>query len=273
MFAHQVIDDLQKFDDPEYFNPKVRDDICRNIMVSQHFHFGSVSNLEKLTEFKNGTPILQIHKFKPPYNSCWFDFLYDTPGAKEHQRQKLGCLIYKKNDKWRILFFEYFLDIKTWVPHPIYFAMKESDEDVEIWSNPFFPELLPSNEIGAFIHGPEGIVPGIVDMALMLLNCKNIETARQVPSDQLNKKRMARGRTPLFTYHTLYIKLLDQKTKCFKRVNPTDIHNRIHLCRGHFKAYPMKSPLFGKYVGLWWWQPIVRGQNKKGIVLKDYELK
>ncbi len=49
--------------------------------------------------------------------------------------------------------------------------------------------------------------------------------------------------------------------------------NRIHLCRGHFKRYTKDKPLFGKYVGLWWWQPSVRGRNKEGIIYKDYELK
>jgi len=34
-----------------------------------------------------------------------------------------------------------------------------------------------------------------------------------------------------------------------------------------------KKPLLGKYVGLWWWQPCVRGRNKKGVIYKDYELK
>jgi len=49
-------------------------------------------------------------------------------------------------------------------------------------------------------------------------------------------------------------------------------HNRVHMCRGHFKEYTEDHRLFGKYTGLYWWQPYVRGQ-KEGIVIKDYEVK
>jgi hypothetical protein len=46
----------------------------------------------------------------------------------------------------------------------------------------------------------------------------------------------------------------------------------VHLCRGHFKTYTDDNPLFGKHVGKYYWQPSIRGKNKKGIVAKDYSL-
>ena len=106
----------------------------------------------------------------------------------------------------------------------------------------------------------------------LLMNCRNIETCIHAAPTRLNEKRISKGLLPLFTYHTLHIKPMGPKRKILSIINPTNIHNRIHLCRGHFKEYTTDAPLFGKYIGLWWWQPNVRGQNKKGIVMKDYEV-
>ena len=33
-----------------------------------------------------------------------------------------------------------------------------------------------------------------------------------------------------------------------------------------------ENKLFGKYVGLWFWHLHIRGNKKKGIVVKDYEI-
>jgi hypothetical protein len=52
-----------------------------------------------------------------------------------------------------------------------------------------------------------------------------------------------------------------------------DSLNRVHLCHGHFKNYTEGNPLFGKYTGRYWWQPFVRGNKKKGVVMKDYLVK
>ena len=47
---------------------------------------------------------------------------------------------------------------------------------------------------------------------------------------------------------------------------------RVHLCRGHFKEYTNENPLFGKHVGRFWWQPMVRGDKKRGVLNKDYDV-
>lgn len=31
-------------------------------------------------------------------------------------------------------------------------------------------------------------------------------------------------------------------------------------------------PLFGKHVGRFWWQPMVRGDKKRGVLNKDYDV-
>lgn len=107
---------------------------------------------------------------------------------------------------------------------------------------------------------------------LLLLNCKNIVSKNNIPSNKLNTIRTKRGKQQLFSYKTLHVVLPKNKEIIHESKNIGD-HNRIHLCRGHFKEYTKDHPLFGKYTGLYWWQPHVRGQNRDGIVMKDYNVK
>jgi hypothetical protein len=110
----------------------------------------------------------------------------------------------------------------------------------------------------------------ILASVLVLLSCKNITTEIIPAPDRLNKKRIRQGRQPLFSYHTLVIKPIGKRQESI----PKHLwENRIHLQRGHFKTYTIEKPLFGRITGRFWWQPHVRGQNKDGIVLKDYEVR
>lgn len=102
-----------------------------------------------------------------------------------------------------------------------------------------------------------------------LLNCRNIKINKFEHSQELQRARKKRGKLPLVSYHTIEIKQM-----MGKKGNRRELWtNRIHLCRGHFKHYTEENPLFGKYVGLWWWQPSVRGRNQEGMVVKDYAVK
>jgi hypothetical protein len=46
----------------------------------------------------------------------------------------------------------------------------------------------------------------------------------------------------------------------------------LHLMRGHFKTFTPDNPLFGKRVGAFWWDPIVRGHAANGVRVKDYRM-
>ncbi len=106
---------------------------------------------------------------------------------------------------------------------------------------------------------------------LKLISCKNIATATHEPDAKLNKSRVKKGKQPVFTYKTLVIKPTSKRQQAIEAQGLWE--NRIHLCRGHFKEYSEEKPLFGKYTGRYWWQPSVRGRNKNGVVVKDYEVK
>lgn len=129
-----------------------------------------------------------------------------------------------------------------------------SDNDVDTIVREDTPELALLNEV------------------LILLNCKNITTETHNPDIKLNKARRKKGKQELFEYKTLKLLLPGNKEKHLLKNEPTGEHNRIHFCRGHFKEYTAEAPLFGRITGLWWWQPHVRGQNKDGVVMKDYNV-
>ena len=111
----------------------------------------------------------------------------------------------------------------------------------------------------------------IIIKVLQLLNCKNITTRNTYPSKSLNKKRKKAGKQELFTYKTLVLKPTGKKQETQAAQGLWD--NRVHLCRGHFKTYTEDKPLFGRVTGRFWWQPSIRGNAKKGMVVKDYEVK
>ena len=109
---------------------------------------------------------------------------------------------------------------------------------------------------------------------LMLLNCKNVSAEKILPPQKLNKKRKQKGKPEVFSYYVLNVEVPGQHSnEAASKGGLPGHHVRVHLCRGHFKLYTTEAPLFGKYTGLYWWQPHVRGQNKNGIVMKDYEIK
>jgi len=110
----------------------------------------------------------------------------------------------------------------------------------------------------------------ILNAMLLLLSCKNIATEDVLPPEKVNKKRRKNNKTELFTYKVLKIKTTN-KNQTSQANNPL-YHNRLHLCRGHFKQYFPTKPLFGKFCGLYWWEPHIRGKNRNGIVIKDYEI-
>ena len=106
-----------------------------------------------------------------------------------------------------------------------------------------------------------------------ILNCKNISTEKNYPPKALNKKRIKQGKQPLFTYHTLVVNPMSEKKRSNSEHEQTGIKQRLHFCRGHFKEYTEQNKLFGKHTGLYWWQPMVRGNKELGIVHKDYLVK
>lgn len=270
MFAHQVIDDLDHSICYDHTKTKI---ISSSIKMSQSFHFGEANELVRLVGAKSGKTHIfygdQRRDINPPFNRCWFDFTSSIHGSRF---SKLGFLIMDslfKEHVISIVCFEFQKKYNTWLVWPVIWDVPLADNDSPVTSRGMLNVYKRRSYQDIEAITDEGIqLLAVANFALMILNCKNISTEKQYPSKAINKKRLQRHRQPIFTYHTLVLTPVGKKQKSIPR------HlweNRIHLCRGHFKTYTQDNPLFGRITGRFWWQPAVRGRNRNGIVMKDYQ--
>lgn len=93
-----------------------------------------------------------------------------------------------------------------------------------------------------------------------IINCSNIALDKHEVPDKVNRKRKRKNKKTLSPYYTLKIKPKSSYKKKSKKSEEESKPRRLHLVRGHFKHYTESAPLFGKYTGLYWWQPHVRGE-------------
>ncbi len=133
------------------------------------------------------------------------------------------------------------------------------------------PELtakaVPKSTVGADMNSLK-----LVELSMRLLNCKNIiaETVDRGFKRKVGKKIKKVNSKRKFKYHILNVTKPGQRKKY---VNSEDTGRtvRVHLCGGHYKHYIEKG-LFGKYFGRFWIQDHVRGNKKKGLLTKDYNI-
>lgn len=292
MFAHQVIEDLKKWDCYDGYDNGARKAID-SIKNAIKFHFGRTSDVISVTGVKKyKDPELFFGDFgyeiKLPYKLCWFDMVSKSNGnkcgallenmpngfssqvafkngvIKEFSRPE-GFMVYvfgtDQNGDWNISNWSYYVSPNhkqdTYLGDGCY-----TFETLILYTGEYEyvrkQQLTPSHQ-----------TLSMVNLCLMLLNCMNITTETIPAPDKLNKKRKKQGKQPLFSYHTLVIKPVGKRQESI----PKHLwENRIHLQRGHFKTYTDEKPLFGHITGRFWWQPHVRGRNKDGIVMKDYKV-
>lgn len=269
MFAHQVVEDLKflKKEQGKYnINFNV---IIENIQSAQKFHLNTVSDLREFPQ-KNKAKMLfsEGKEMRLPYYCSWFDWQWiDHSGTVPHKvSSKRAALAIQPNPDLNefILFMFAFLDVyRLWAPGPIRYLVKPGTGcgGVPTTNFPINVDVgieEDKNDLAVFAN------------ALMLLGCTNIGTEKHAPPVALNKKRQKAGKQPLLTYHTLVLKPVGRHQESIPRHL---WNNCIHLMRGHFKTYTDEKPLFGRITGRFWWQPAVRGKNKDGVVMKDYEVR
>jgi len=302
MFAHQVIEDLKRNEDgnEKIFSFWVH--YCRKLLESaQCFHMGEVSDVHQMFEAQDGQKLfIENAKYiKLPYEKCWFDAKStkgDPCDGAEVESTKEGILaakVIRGSDEFLIAFIVSYLDsIKMWVLIPVAYIISVG-KDFTQESLDYLSEVLDVKmgkcEGGGNMKAIQlmnNIPPGefeklhptcqlnlqLLCNSLLLLNCKNITTETHEPPAALNKARRKKGKQELFTYKTLKLIVPQDKKGPHPKGDPSLDHNRIHFCRGHFKEYTVEAPLFGRIIGLWWWQAHVRGKNRDGIVMKDYKV-
>jgi hypothetical protein len=207
-----------------------------------------------------------------PYDLCWFDYVSRVASLALEPGQSLSTkrAVLARRYLSSIEFFVFpFVDSrKLWSP-PAYLC----SVDLESKTVQGFPCVdNPLAVFGDSCSYEKGMIEDVGDVGhvlkcIMLLNCKNIGTETVPAPIKLNTKRKKAGKQPLFSYHTLVIKPVGKRQESIPRHL---WNNAVHLQRGHFKTYTEKAPLFGSIVGRFWWQPHVRGQNNKRVVMKDY---
>lgn len=304
MYAHQVIEELDNYcinyDFPTYtktFFYMISD----RIKNSQKFHCGSFEDLLKLINPSKEDEMF-VGKYGEwidlPYECCWFDFTRNveilTKGGilairLEHNFFMTFSFTYcGKSNAWRTNFLSHFISVGIPVKdnkNAVKFLMESNiniPKEVQQKNNAivsfcYLPELYGKhNDIfnaKNVTHNDIALLDNnsltVLNSVLMLLGCKNISSKKVCPSSALNKKRAKKNKQPLYSYKTLVVNLdiskQEQKNSSIKNAT------RLHLCMGHFKTFKEK-PLFGKITGRYWWQPYVRGDKKKGVVMKDYKI-
>ena len=283
--------------------------LVHKIKQSQHFHMHEETDLYDCcrSRFKKDRRLFMGENsinVRLPYRLCWFDFIR-TPSSEDSARElvkdgmvlstKRGILVEEIDPKTIMACVVNFMsDKKKWIPSPMNHLIRIGEVweegvlrkvihindkrgvtnrvvsgDSNFMSFPLFPDSeFPSDlRVKQMIEDADELAS--LNMALMLINSKNVGMEKQEASKNLNNKRVKLGRQPLFTYHTLVLKPVGKKQESI----PKHLwNNRIHLQRGHFKTYTTDKPLFGHITGRFWWQPHVRGQNKNGVVMKDYSV-
>ena len=272
MFAHQVIEDINK-----KYNTKNIKFITDEIKKSQKFHFGNSRELDKTFIPKTTQYVFSESKeyLKFPYDTCWFDYIVEFNNTETYdktiQSYKRGFLIFQDRESVNIIAFLAGTGTDWNISDVVQRIEFKNTEN----ANVKVIKLFETNNGYTDADDTENLAMdlSLVERSIRLYNCKNIQTEKISAPIKLNKKRLKSGRQEIFDYHVLNLVLPSNKKRGYQEQTTPLSHNRIHLCRGHFKEYTKEHPLFGKYTGLYWWEPSVRGQNKDGIVMKDYNIK
>lgn len=289
MYAHKVIEDLEKLKDKNGVSSTVKK-FREFISKSIQFHIENAGEIIDLTEKPLAYKTIFSNEMSryciPPFPFIWFE--WSICSSHEYQLyaniKSAGCIVIsgKKDEDHTVAVIPYIKvddsdGTPMWFPtvSAVIFTIGKDEtqffKDDDLYN--FMKKTRP-NCLDQFIENSHEYTKRcsyVVEAVLLLLNCKNISTEKHYPPEALNRKRTKVGKQPLFTYHTLVVHTPSAKHGGGDSAK-TGIKHRLHFCRGHFKEYTSDNPLFGKLTGLYWWQPHVRGNKELGVVHKDYRV-
>lgn len=101
----------------------------------------------------------------------------------------------------------------------------------------------------------------LAGLFLSVLNCSNIEYIDNPAPENLNRKRIAAGKVPLFSYKTLHVKT-DAREVNRNPMGGTHASPRVHLRRGHVRRLSETRNT--------WVSACVVGNRERGMVHKEY---
>jgi len=222
---------------------EVGDGIAADALNSaQKFYVGDVKSFDGI-EFPTTLPRL-------PYETCAFELTFNPRDRKKEQHAfVLGQSAHDATMLLIWLFEEsngkFFKEIGC-VRHPLVGGEFEIGYNKSTNSN--------EGDIVLLLR----CVATYVALFLSVINCSNVAKCEVLPPQKLNKSREAKGKIPIFSYWVLELKAHGKSNNLGGTHEPP----RIHLCRGHIKR---------RKTGNFWWQPHVRGDRKRGMVVKDYK--
>lgn len=215
---------------------------------------------------------------KPPFNTMFIDFghtrLGDTDGGVLDGYMGAAIDYYEhEEDDDGLSISIYHIDFSIDAPG--------ADGDFDFG---YYPSVMDIDEQGfgtnetivGFGDGINGHMAlnalYLVIHALQLLNCRNVELVDYEPDHNVDQSYERHFGKPMTKYKTLRIKSIgkryesDTQQKAYQGLMP------LHLRRGHFAHYSDDAPLFGKYTGTFWRPATVVGEEKRGVVVKDYKV-
>lgn len=107
---------------------------------------------------------------------------------------------------------------------------------------------------------------------LQLLNCKNVELRTAGISKTKPSKGKGNETNKGIEWKTLFISAPGKTANASPSSGETCM-TRSHVVRGHFADYRNGAGLFGKYKGLFWVTPHVKGNPEIGAINKQYAIK
>ena len=301
MYGHHIIEDLEAIMgktnvDNLYKNAAAQ--TVKELKKAQYFYLGAFQDIQKplehiITEESSLFMGDCAENARLPYSTCCFQFdnvFQDVPLEKDFpKRAVLVKASEVHHDRLLVTILSWSRMIESWLLSPqVYYIsvgtllkdQPDAPKNIENSHGNVFPMPITSKldgETSKETAKDDQRDLHALNAAILLLNCKNIETVTNLPPTKLNKKRRKKGRQEIFEYKTLRLVLPGEKNG---RKDPDGYSAGVdpsgtvpvHLCRGHFKQYTKEAPLFGKYTGLYWWQPHVRGSKERGVVVKDYSV-
>lgn len=113
-----------------------------------------------------------------------------------------------------------------------------------------------------------------VALALNLINCKNVTTAKAGNIAVRRSGREKRQGAQPMAFHTIVLPgmTVERGRVSRRQAAANEEVLRQHMVRGHFKTFTNERPLLGRHTGTYWWNPAVRGNAKRGKVIQDYEI-
>lgn len=119
-------------------------------------------------------------------------------------------------------------------------------------------------------HYSPSIFPAL--LAISFMHCKNVTVVPNEPPPKLSRAHQRRHKHPLLRFYTLQIDPMKEVLRREGKSDEVGLQRALHICRGHFKDYRAGAGLFGRHQGLYWWDSLVRGSMREGVVIKDYDV-